>query len=273
MYILADIGGTKMRIAVSEDLTGFGEPVILDTPKNYAEGLSVLVANAKSLAKDAPIKGFVAGVKAVISADKRVPLTAPQNILVDWKDKPLADDIAHALSTTVQLENDTAIVGLGEATYGAGRGAPIVVYITESTGVNGVRVTGGRIDKTAQGFEIGGQYLTLDSAVNFEEMVSGAAIEKRFGKHPKELGKDNPVWEELAKTFAFGVHNSILHWSPNRVVIGGSMVNEIGISVERVAVHVHAMMRKFPVVPEIVHSSLGDFGGLWGGLALLSQKN
>ena len=40
-------------------------------------------------------------------------------------------------------------------------------------------------------------------------------------------------WEELAETFAIGLHNTILHWSPDRVVLGGSMFNEIGISVER----------------------------------------
>lgn len=30
-------------------------------------------------------------------------------------------------------------------------------------------------------------------------------------------------------------------------------------------------MRKFPTVPEIVHSSLGDVGGLWGGMVVLKS--
>jgi hypothetical protein len=49
------------------------------------------------------------------------------------------------------------------------------------------------------------------------------------------------------------------------------MFNEVGISVERVRVHVGEIMRKFPAVPEIVHSKLGDVGGLWGGVARLKQ--
>jgi predicted NBD/HSP70 family sugar kinase len=104
------------------------------------------------------------------------------------------------------------------------------------------------------------------------EMISGAAIEKRFGMHPRELGKDHEVWEELARVAAYGIHNTILHWSPDRVVIGGSMMNEIGIPVERIRHHLTDIMHKFPTLPDIVHSELGDLGGLWGGLALLKQE-
>jgi len=50
------------------------------------------------------------------------------------------------------------------------------------------------------------------------------------------------------------------------------MFNEIGIKVDRVAAHVAEILKKFPVAPNIVHSSLGDVGGLWGGLALLRQR-
>jgi hypothetical protein len=49
------------------------------------------------------------------------------------------------------------------------------------------------------------------------------------------------------------------------------MFNDIGIPVDRVKFHVAEIMRKFPSVPEIVHSQLGDLGGLWGGIARLKQ--
>jgi hypothetical protein len=51
------------------------------------------------------------------------------------------------------------------------------------------------------------------------------------------------------------------------------MFNEVGISVQKVAENVEKVMRKFPEVPEIVHSSLGDLGGLWGALVLLRQRS
>lgn len=269
MKILIDIGGTNTRVAASADGLTFLSPVILETSRSYAEGIAAIVASAQSLAKGVEIKTVAVGFKSVISPDGRVPLMAPQGMLTDWKGKALAHDIEKALGGQTTIVNDTALVGLGEAVYGAGQGVSIVAYITVSTGVNGVRITAGEIDRAAQGYEIGNQYIGRgDAAVTLENYISGAAIQKRFGKHPKEIAKDDPVWEELAEILAYGVYNTMLYWSPNRIVIGGSMMNEIGISIERVRVHVEKINKAYPTMPEIVHSSLGDLGGLWGGLAL-----
>lgn len=258
-YILVDIGGTKTRIAASSDLEKFDEPVILDTPQEYDRGLELIVKTAQSIGQG-EIQHIAVGMKRPGSRS-----------LADWKGKPFKKDLTALLQAPVEVENDVAICGLGEALYGAGKGVSICVYITVSTGVNGVRVVDGRIDRSWQGFETGAQYLGTDGKTTLESIISGKSIQARFGKHPKELGKDNPVWEELARVLAHGVHNTIGHWSPERIVIGGSMMNEIGISVPRVAAHAAALNIKYDVMPEIVHSSLGDVGGLWGGLALLKQ--
>ena len=269
MKILIDIGGTNTRIAASSDGLSFSSPVIVDTHRSYTDAIAGIVASAQALALGAEIKSVAVGFKSVISSDGRVPLMAPQGLLEDWKGKPLADDLEKVLGGRVTIVNDTALVGLGEAVYGAGQGASIVAYITVSTGVNGVRVTAGEIDRTAQGFETGKQYMSVgDSAKSIEDLISGAAIEKRFGKHPKDIAHDDPLWEELAEILAYGVYTTMLYWSPNRIVIGGSMMNEVGISIERVRAHVEKINKAYPTVPEIVHSSLGDMGGLWGGLAL-----
>jgi predicted NBD/HSP70 family sugar kinase len=209
-------------------------------------------------------------ITGVVSNDGKTPLTSPH--LPDWKERPLARELEAALSTRVNLLNDTAQVGLGEAMYGAGKGAEILAYVTVSTGVNGVRIVDGRVAKVAYGFEIGGQYLFVaESPRTLESLVSGRAVQEKYEIDPRHIEKDSPVWEELAQLFAYGLHNTILHWSPDRVVLGGSMFNEIGISVDRVKFHVGQIMRKFPAIPEIVHSELGNVGGLWGGIARLKQ--
>ena len=69
-----------------------------------------------------------------------------------------------------------------------------------------------------------------------------------------------------------GVHNTILHWAPDVVVLGGSMFNDTGISVDRVRAHLADITKKIPTLPELKHGALGDIGGLWGGLALLKTK-
>ncbi|MDR3571831.1 MAG: ROK family protein [Candidatus Pacebacteria bacterium] len=270
MYIVADIGGTKTRIAKSGDLEKLGDPLIMETPKNYADGIADIIRACRQMAGNEKIDAMAIDITGVVSDDGKTPLTSPH--LPDWRGKPFARELEAALSTTVHLLNDTAQVGLGEAFYGAGKGAHILVYATVSTGVNGVRIVDGVIDPAAYGFEIGGQYLFIGgNPRTLEELVSGKAVQEKYEINPKHIEKDSPVWEELAQTFAYGLHNTILHWSPDRVVLGGSMFNEIGIPVERVKFHLAEIMRKFPSLPEIVHSELGDIGGLWGGIARLKQ--
>lgn len=271
MYIVADIGGTKMRVAASRDLEKLDEPIICDTPHDYSAALATLVESAKRAATGEQIEKMVVGIPGAEAKDHRKTFISGTGPLASWSAHPIAEDIENALRTTVRLENDTALVGLGEAHYGAGRGAGIVIYITVSTGIGGARIVDGVIDRVSHGSEVGGQYLNYGSKETLEGLVSGTAISKKYGVRPRELGKDSPVWEELAHTLAFGLYNSLLHWSPDRVVLGGSMFNDIGISVERVAAHVADVNVKLPEIPEIVHSELKDVGGLWGGLARLRQ--
>lgn len=270
MYILLDIGGTKTRIAGSKDLETFGEPAIFPTPQKYKEALAAMVEHARAAAGEGKIEKMVAGVPVRLSHNKRIIVHA-QNI-PDWTGKALAEDLEHALGGSMTLENDCALVGLGEALYGAGKDVSILVYFTISTGVNAVRIVRGKIDLSTSGFEIGDQYLIPDhEAKVLGDMISGKAITERFGvASPRDLGKEHPVWEELAQTLAFAINNTIMYWSPERIVIGGSMMNEIGISIDRVKFHLRAILKDVPM-PEIVHSSLGDVGGLWGGMARLKQ--
>lgn len=271
MNILIDIGGTKIRIAGSRVPDRFDEPIIIATPQTYAEAFKWIVDAVKVIAANEPIESITAGVPALLSRDRRMILSAAMHI-PDWVGRDFAGDLEQTLGTRTRLENDTELVGLGEAVFGAGIGARIVMYLTVSTGVNGIRIVDGKIEPAVFGTAIGHQYLSTNSdAFKWEDLISGYAIQQKYGVPPRDLGKDSPAWEELAIVTAFGLHNSILHWSPDRIVLGGSMFNEIGISPERVRFHLERINKTLPELPEIVHSSLADLGGLWGGLALLKQ--
>ena len=271
MFIVSDIGGTRTRVAGSRDLDGFGEPAIFDTPQDYRAALDRLMRAIENIGQGEQIENIAIGAPGVISRDRRTLIHAPN--LPKWDGAAIAKDVEGALGAPAILENDAALVGLGEATVGAGKGAAIIAYITISTGVNGVRIVDGEIDRATYGFEIGEQYLGIDAkAHTFEELVSGRAINERFGLHPRELGKAHPVWEELAQVTARALHNTIAYWSPERIVIGGSMMNEIGISIDRIRTHLEALPRKNPSLPELVHAILGDVGGLRGGLARLRKE-
>jgi predicted NBD/HSP70 family sugar kinase len=267
MLIAIDIGGTKTRIGRADGADALASVDIFHTFHAYREGLDALVDAVKRLAGRKP-RGVVVGAPGVLSRDKRRIVNAPN--LPDWNGAALADELESALGAPVIMENDTALVGLGEATVGAGKGAAIVAYMTISTGVNGARIVDGVLDCAAFGFEIGEQLMGRDAnACTLEELVSGRAIEDRFGAPPASLGEDHPVWEEVAEIVAIGLHNTIAYWSPERIVLGGSMMGDVGIRLDRVEARLAALKRKNPVLPELRRAALDDLGGLWGGLVRL----
>nr|CCD31991.1 Putative glucose kinase [Methylocystis sp. SC2] len=271
MFIVVDIGGTKTRIARSRDLETLDQTVIVATPNDYRSGRDRLIALTQELSGGERVEALAFGAPGVISRDRRTLMHAPN--LAGWDGASLVDDLQHVLGAPVILENDSAMVGLGEATFGAGRGATILAYVTVSTGVNGARIVDGVIDRAIFNFEIGEQILgTVLDAPTLEDLVSGHAIGERFGAPPESLAKDHPVWDELARIVAIGLHNTVAYWSPDRFVIGGSMMKEVGVSIDRTRSALLLLRRKNPTIPDIVHASLGDLGGLSGGLARLRNK-
>lgn len=279
-YILFDIGGTKTRIALSHDGETFEEPRIVDTPKDFDTAIKLLKDISFEMTGGEKIDHAAGDVAGVFSRDRAVLLKAPH--LPGWNGKNVKYAIETALSTEASLANDAAVVGLGEAVYGGGKGYEIVAYITVSTGVGGVRIVNGKIDVSAMGFEPGHQIFDAgggfhkDSVgglgLDLEGYVSGSAVTDRYHKKPYEI-TDKAFWNEMARLLAYGLNNTIVHWSPDVVVLGGSMMKEIGISVDEVRAHLGGILRIYPELPHIVHSELGDIGGLYGALALIKARS
>lgn len=277
MYVLFDIGGTKTRVAVSKDLQSYGEPVKYDTPHDFEEGIKRIVNTARELSDGQPIQGAAGGIRGPLRKDKKTILS--EKILTDWVEKPIVDKLSEYFDAPVFLENDTAIVGLGEAHYGAGKGHDIVAYHTISTGVGGVRIVDGAVDKAAVGFEPGHQAVDAGAslcqscnATTLEQLVSGSALEKRRGVKPYEISQDDPVWDELASWLAYGLKNTTVYWSPDVIVLGGSMiVGDPRIFREDIMKYTKKVLDGLVPCPPILDAKLKDEGGLYGAMALLSQ--
>ncbi len=279
MYLLFDIGGTNMRLALSRDGVTFGEPKIIPTPKDFDEGMLALKNLSTELLGGERAVAAAGGIAGTLSRDKTKFLNGPH--LQGWNAKPIKAALETAFGCPTFIENDTAIVGLGEAVAGAGKGYAIVVYLTVSTGVGGVRIVRECIDVSAIGFEPGHQIIDADGTLcktsvcgiglDLEAAVSGTAVTARYGKKPYEI-TDEGFWEEMARVLAYGLNNSIVHWSPDIVVIGGSMMKQIGIPIDRVRAHLRGILHIYPELPLIEHSTLGDIGGLHGALHFVKQN-
>lgn len=277
-YILFDIGGTNTRIAMSEDLQTYSKPIKYKTPVSCKEGIDVFAEHARTLLGDRPCRAIAGGIRGVLSTDKQ-SLTF-DHVLTKWVDQPLGKMLKDKLKAPAFLENDTAIVGLGEAYYGAGQGSDILAYFTVSTGVGGVRIEHGFVDAATTGFEPGHQIVDIDRTIlgedvtpSLENLVSGAALEARTGMKPYDIPQSDAVWDQLAGYLAQGLRNTILYWSPDTIVLGGSMiVGDPRIKLDDIIRHTHdAIADRNIACPVIKDAELGDDGGLYGAMALIAQ--
>lgn len=258
--ILFDIGRTKTRLAYSQNLENYENPEVFETDPDYKKGLTNLFEKIHKISNGREIKNIVGGISRSIK---------------DWPSEKLTDDLRKEIGANVHIENDSAVVGLGEAHFGAGRGFKIVAYVTVSTGVGGARIVEGKIDKTSIGFEPGKQIIDIEENQNrtLEDLVSGHALQEKTGKHPREI-TDPKIWEEHAKILAIGLNNVIVNWSPDVVVLGGSMITgDPAIPLHSTEEHLKDILKIFPNIPIIKKAELGDFGGLWGSLALIKNLN
>jgi len=257
-----------MRLAISSDGKRIGKTKILQTPRDFLQGMKLFSETAHELTGGRKIKIAVGGVAGVM--DKERTKLVVGNI--KWSNKPLKKEMEWRIGAPVAIENDAALAGLGEAVYGAGKGYNIVVYATVSTGVGGAKIVGKRIVESAMGFEPGRQIIDYKRPNKvLQDYVSGRALEKKYRKHPSEI-RDPRVWEETTKLLAVGLHNSLLHWSPDVVVLGGSMMlKRPGISLSRVRAHLKITL-PFPQMPKIKQAALGDLGGLYGALSFVQDR-
>ncbi|MCA9362042.1 ROK family protein [Candidatus Kaiserbacteria bacterium] len=276
-YILFDIGGTKTRVAISEDLATLRAVESFKTPVKFEDGVKKIIATAKKLGAEAPM-ALAGGIRGPLMEDK----SGIENdaVLQQWAGQSLVEALQAHYDVPVHLENDTAIAGVGEAVFGAGKGLEIVAYHTVSTGVGGVKVENGEIDMASAGFEPGHQVLDIDRTIlgeditpTLENLVSGTALKERFGVEPYDIPQSDLVWDELAEYLAQGLRNTILYWSPDVIILGGSMITgDPAISIDTVRKYTVAALEGFVDAPLITKSKLGDEAGLYGAMAILKQR-
>ncbi len=276
MIAVFDLGGTRLRVAASTDGATLSEPIVIDTPAAFEEGITHLIKAIHELAPDR-LTAIAGGVAGPLDKQRGMVNNAPN--LPGWNNQPIRDRLAEEFNVPMLLENDTALVGLGEAVAGAGHGHAIVAYLTFSTGVNGVRIVDGVIDRNSHGFEIGHQIVsseyitcpTCDRPGHLEGLIGGRSLEQRFGMPPSRLKREDPkAWDDVLHYAAIGIHNTLLHWSPDIVVIGGGMARDLMSS--ELEQRVQSLMNIWSDIPPIVLGQLGDTGGLTGALRLARNE-
>ncbi|HUS16262.1 MAG TPA: ROK family protein [Chloroflexia bacterium] len=160
-----DIGGTKIAVGVVESGGRVLSVVRAPTPATQdAEELlafiAVLAEQARHESPQAPTAlGIGCGGPMIFPEGVVSPLHIPA-----WQAFPLRARLEAALALPAVLDNDAKAFALGEALFGAGRGARALLGMVVSTGVGGGLVFNGRLLDGASGNAGHVGHLVVDAA-------------------------------------------------------------------------------------------------------------
>ena len=264
-----DTGATNTRIGSSRDDETIERITTYSTPTEYEIGLKSMIEAIDELRGDEEIESIVGGFPSSFRPDGAIHNAAH---LPGWSDNYLRGDLEKQFSAPVYIGNDLEFVGRGEALHGAGKDKSIVTYVTVSTGVNAVKLVDGYLAPNIYGFHAGHQIIDYKSDIlcrscgnrgDLDGLIGGRATKHRLGKDAKHID-DPEFWQETADILSIGLHNTILHFSSEVVILGGAMMNDIPI--DRIKQNLKRTLQTIPELPELRLAELGSNGGVYGGL-------
>lgn len=151
-----------------------------------------------------------------------------------WSGADIAAALAASFDCAWKIDTDVNGAALAEWRWGAGRGCSSLCYLTIGTGVGGGLLIEGRPVHGMLHPELGHMRLRRAAGDNFEGacpfhgdcvegLVSGPALQARFGRPGGEIASDDPRWSFVAQDLAELVCAILLASSPHKVLIGGGV--------------------------------------------------
>jgi fructokinase len=204
-----------------------------------------------------------------------------------WANTEFRGRISRALGVPVEFDTDANAAALGEATWGAARGLGTFIYVTVGTGIGGGGMVNGQLLHGLLHPEMGHLRVPHDfdkdpypGACPFhgdclEGLAAGPALLGRWGHRAEDLPADHPAWELEAQYLALGLANLICTLSPQRIILGGGVMQRIGLF-QMVRRNVQQVLNGYlqvrTILEQIDHyivpAALGDRAGVLGAIAL-----
>ena len=238
--------------------------------------------------RDGPVKALGIGSFGPIDGKPASPTwgyitTTPKP---GWAQTDVAPEFRRRLSIPVVFDTDVNAAALGEHRWGAAQGLDTFCYVTVGTGIGGGGMVGGTLLHGLVHPEFGHMRIPHDRRADpfpgicpyhgdcWEGLASGRAMEARWGKPTLEL-TDDAAWELEARYLALGLVSVLCVLSPERVVIGGGVMQHPGL-LELVHSEIVALVNGYlgaPLLAEgisrfVTSPGLGPRAGVLGALAL-----
>lgn len=206
MYFAAfDIGGTKTIVAIIKEnreiIAKRQFPSYVQSSKMH---LDLCIEAFREELKEQEltceqIAGIGVTLPGVVDNEHGILLYAP---FANWKDVHVAEYLTEQLGiTNVRCENDVNACAIGELKFGLGKKYTNFIWMTVSTGVGGAIVSGGKLNRGADGFagELGHLKVEYEHPVQcpcgqwgcLEAHGSGTALNRMM----KEMAEKNSEFE------------------------------------------------------------------------------
>ena len=224
-----DVGGTKFTLAAFVD-----DKIILRESRSTdrAGGPEALFAEVQRIFNGWGFKPDFCGVGFGGPVDFPTQTVTLSTHVEGWMQYPLVPNLSRLAGAPVVMDNDANVGALGEARYGAGRGADPLFYMTLSTGIGGGIVINGQIQRGADSYagEIGhlnvlpdGPPCLCGSNGCLERMCCGLWLERDYQKPAHELLQNEQFVRLYVVHLARGLKAALMLLNPARIVIGGGM--------------------------------------------------
>ena len=309
-YFALDIGGTKTKYAllgekgeilstyekdtqaqrggsfILENVKGEIHRVLAELKGNPPEGAQAdtkvdAKAERTTEAKTEPLlsgicistAGMVDEIKGeIIHAGPQIP---------EYKGCKWKEEIERRFSIPCEVENDVKCAGLGEYSFGSGKGTSSMLCLTIGTGIGGSFILNGEVyhGTSHSAMEIG--YMQIPGGM-FQRMASTSALVKRVASRkgdPEELWNGKRIFGEVAKedkicleeldrlcdALSIGLSNLCYAFNPECIVLGGGIMEQKDILLPKIWGHLQEHL--VPIVAEntrLLAASIGNRAGLLG---------
>jgi fructokinase len=203
-----------------------------------------------------------------------------------WANSDVVSALRLALDVPIAFDTDVNAAALGEQRWGAASGLETFCYITVGTGIGGGGMVNGQLLHGLLHPEFGHMRIPHDRARDrfdgvcpfhgdcFEGLASGGAMRERWGRPAEELDDPEP-WELEAEYLALGLANVVCTLSPQRIVLGGGVMQQPGL-LALVRSRLREVLAGYIAAPElseaidgfVVAPGLGDRAGVLGAIEL-----
>jgi len=158
-----------------------------------------------------------------------------------WGNANVLGMLREKIALPFAIDLDVVVAGLGESKWGASKNDSHSLYLTVGTGIGGGYIINGKSLRGLTPLEMGHIRIARDPNLDpfqgacpyhgdcFEGLAAGPAVEKRLGQKGETVPDDHPFWDLEATYIAQALVNYILSLAPQRIIIGGGVMQRKGM--------------------------------------------